>query len=155
MTISTCGIVSGINSLSSIPEQFTLAISLHSAQQNTRDALMPKMVHTPLPQLKRAIQQYQHVTKRRVSFEYALMKGVNDSSEELEALLAFCKGMLCHVNLIPLNEVQGSSFKPVSLPIMKRWQTILNKNGIETTIRNSRGSDISGACGQLKNSRAL
>lgn len=152
ITISTCGIIQGIQRLSDEPEQFTLAISLHSAQQAVRDALMPSLAHIPLRQLKRSLLDYREKTNRRVSFEYLMIKDLNDTDEALKALLSFCKGMLCHVNLLPLNKTAGNPFQPSAAATMKHWVSALSQHGIETTVRNSRGSDIAGACGQLKNS---
>lgn len=149
ITISTCGIISGIEKLSQEPEQFTLAVSLHSAIQETRDELMPAVVNQPLGNLREALIAYAEKTGRRFSFEYALMKGVNSSVNHLEALYQYCKGLLCHVNLIPLNEIEDSPFKPVSKRELLLWQETLEDQGISCSIRNSRGSDIAGACGQL------
>jgi 23S rRNA (adenine2503-C2)-methyltransferase len=105
----------------------------------------------PLPQLKDALLSYVERTGRRPSLEYTLIKGMNDSQEDLDALIDFTQGLLCHVNLIPLNEIDDSPFKPVSTQTTNRWVRELSKRGKETTIRNSRGADIDGACGQLKN----
>lgn len=154
ITVSTCGVISGIKRFSQEPEQFTLAISLHSAVQETRDHLMPGVTNYPLLELRKTVQDYLDETDRRVTFEYALMRGINDSPRELEALIDFCSGMLCHVNLIPLNEVPDSSFHPVTHKHMQEWCDQLNAAGVNATIRNSRGSDIAGACGQLANSYA-
>lgn len=151
MTISTCGIIPGIRRLSEEPEQFTLAVSLHAALQKTRDELMPGVAKYNLQQLKKALQAYVGATNRRVTLEYAMISGINDSVEDREALENFCAGLLCHINLIPLNKITNSPFQPSSAKTMTHWQTALQKNGIETTIRHSRGSDIAGACGQLKN----
>lgn len=152
ITISTCGIVRGILKLSEEPEQFTLAVSLHSAEQKVRDRLMPAMAQTPLSGLKDALLEYREKTNRRVTFEYIMIKGVNDTDRALEHLLSFCKGMLCHVNLLPMNKVSGSPYQPSDERTMRLWVASLEQRGIETTVRNSRGSDIAGACGQLKNS---
>ena len=151
MTISTCGIIPGIRRLSEEPEQFTLAVSLHAALQKTRDELMPGVAKYPLQQLKKALQAYVRATNRRVTLEYAMISGINDSAEDREALEDFCEGLLCHINLIPLNKIVDSPFQPSLTKTMTHWQATLQKNGIETTIRHSRGSDIAGACGQLKN----
>jgi 23S rRNA (adenine2503-C2)-methyltransferase len=151
MTLSTCGIISGIEKLSREPEQFTLAVSLHAARQEVRDTLIPRCKNMPLPQLKDALLSYVERTGRRPSLEYTLIKGMNDSQEDLDALIDFTQGLLCHVNLIPLNEIDDSPFKPVSTQTTNRWVRELSKRGKETTIRNSRGADIDGACGQLKN----
>lgn len=133
-----------------IPEQFTLAISLHAARQNVRDKIMPHMKSQSLEQLKEALLDYVTLTNRRVTLEYLLLEGVNDSEEDLDALLNFCDGLHCHVNLLPYNEVSGSSYIPTRKERLHQWQNALSENGIETTVRNSRGSDIAGACGQLK-----
>jgi 23S rRNA (adenine2503-C2)-methyltransferase len=110
---------------------------------------MPAMKNISLLQLKKALNQYVEKTNRRVSFEYALMKDVNDSQDDLSSLISFCKDILCHVNLIPLNEIEESPFKPVSSSVMHYWESQLQKERIPSSIRKSRGSDISGACGQL------
>lgn len=152
ITISTCGIVQGINRLAQEPEQFTLAVSLHSADQRLRDELMPAMANTPLPELKQALVEYREKTNRRVTFEYLMVKDLNDTQEALKKLISFCSGMLCHINLLPINKVAGSPYQPSSSSLMRAWVETLENHGIETTIRKSRGSDIAGACGQLKNS---
>lgn len=151
ITISTCGIVPGIEKLSEIEEQFTLAVSLHSAIQETRNSIMPGVKKYSLADLKKALSQYIQRTNRRITFEYALMKNVNDSPEHLDSLIRYCDGLLCHVNLIPLNEVPESPYHPVTDSTMLHWEKTLLSNGIETSIRNSRGGDIAGACGQLAN----
>lgn len=153
ITVSTCGIIPSIEKFSFEPQQYTLAISLHSAKQETRDTLMPYCSNYPLTYLKETLQNYISRTNRRVSFEYALIKGVNDSDDDLQALLRFCNGLLCHVNLIPLNDIEESEFKPSPLKVLQSWENTLNREGISTTIRDSKGSDITGACGQLKNKR--
>lgn len=154
ITVSTCGITSGIERLGHDPHQYTLAVSLHSAQQVVRDTLMPRCSAQTLPRLKSALQSYQEASGRRVSFEYLMIAGVNDTDEALSALIDFAKGLLCHVNLIPLNDVEHSPLKPSAKQTIAHWQRTLQNVGIETTLRNSRGSDIDGACGQLKNKLA-
>ena len=154
ITLSTCGIISGINKFATEPEQFTLAVSLHSAVQETRDKIMPGVKGQPLDALKDALKTYGEQTKRRPTLEYALMDGVNDSNEHLGALIDFCRGMLCHVNLIPLNPIkrnpdEDQSYLMDPSPRMPEFESMLAKQGIEVSIRNSRGSDIDGACGQL------
>lgn len=151
ITISTCGIISGIERLSDEPEQFTLAISLHSAVQSTRDELMPKVSQQPLPLLKTALKNYTQKTGRRVSLEYLLIKNVNDSDEQLRALLDLCRGLLCHINLLPMNPVEGAPFQPATEKTVRHWMKTLEAEGVEISMRKSRGSDIDGACGQLKN----
>lgn len=153
ITVSTCGLVKGIERFAEEPEQFTLAVSLHAARQEVRDQLMPGVSGQRLGTLRQALDRYANATGRRFSFEYALMDGVNDSKEDLEALIAYCRRLLCHVNLIPLNEVEGSPFKPVSLQLMGIWRDYLEDAGIPASVRRSRGSDIAGACGQLAGRR--
>lgn len=152
ITVSTCGILQGIDAFSDAPEQFTLAISLHAAIQSKRDHLMPRVSNQKLPALKRALLCYVEKTNRRVTLEYLLIKGVNDGVEDLNALLDFCEGLLCHVNLLPMNTIEGSPFQPASKKTVDQWISTLSHHHIETTLRRSRGSDIAGACGQLKNS---
>lgn len=151
ITVSTCGICPGIDKFSREKEQFTLALSLHSAIQKTRDELMPKMANTPLPELKQTMANYVERSGRRATFEYLLIRDVNDSDRELEALKRFCGGMLCHVNILPVNDIDGSPFKPASKQTVSKWISELEKIGVEATLRDSRGADIDGACGQLKN----
>lgn len=150
ITISTCGIIDGIQRFAQEPEQFTLAISLHSAIQSKRDRIMPALARQPLQNLKKAIQEYISIKNRRVTFEYLLLDGINDGEEDLLALVEFCSGLLCHINLIPFNET-GGAFRGVSQSYMRSWVDYLESHHISTTIRNSKGADISGACGQLKN----
>lgn len=154
ITVSTCGLVKGIYAFANEPEQFTLAISLHAARQEIRDRLMPRLSSQPLSQLRTALNIYTEKTGRRFSFEYALMKGENDSEEDLRALISYCKGMLCHVNLIPLNKIDDSPFKPASQSQIKYWESQLQANGVAVSIRASRGSDIAAACGQLAYKRS-
>lgn len=151
ITISTCGVLKGIERLSQEPEQFTLAVSLHSARQHIRNALMPHMEGQPLRQLKAVLGKYIEETGRRVTLEYLLLKDINDDDEDLQALVRFCEGLLCHVNLLPLNSAAPTFFEPSNDSTLQYWQNELGNRHIETTIRNSRGADISGACGQLKN----
>lgn len=153
ITVSTCGILKEIERFSREPEQFTLAISLHSAVQDTRDLLMPMLKHAPLTALKRELLRYTERTKRRVTLEYALIKGINDSSEHLEALAAFCKGVLCHVNIIMFNDIPESPYRPAPQRTLFQWEQYLSARNVNATVRQSRGSDIDGACGQLANSR--
>lgn len=151
ITISSCGIIPGIERLAREPEQFTLAVSLHSALQDTRDRLMPKVAKYPLTALKKSLSHYILATKRRVTFEYIMIDGVNDGKDALKALLQFCDDLLCHVNLIPINAVEGQSFQPSDRKTIRNWLETIQRNGLECTLRHSKGSDIFGACGQLKN----
>lgn len=149
ITVSTCGVVSGIERFTEEPEQFTLAVSLHAARQEARDVLMPAMQSQRLGTLRQALDRYATATGRRFTLEYALMQGVNDAPEDLDALVKYCRRLLCHVNLIPLNEVPGSEFVPAPPETARTWQETLEQSGIPASIRRSRGTDISAACGQL------
>ena len=149
ITVSTCGLVSGIERFMKEPEQFTLAVSLHAARQEVRDRLMPGVKGQRLGTLRQALDAYANATGRRFSLEYALMEDVNDSQEDLDALVGYCKRLLCHVNLIPLNEVDGSPFRPVPNARLREWRDALEAQGVPASIRLSRGADIAGACGQL------
>lgn len=150
LTVSTCGLIPQITRFSKEPEQFTLAVSLHSAIQRTRDALMPGVKRYSLLRLYDAMGEYADRTGRRPTYEYALIKGVNDTDEELQYLVDFCRDTLCHVNLIQLNEVPGSRFQPASKRRAEDFVRRLGSVGVEATIRDSRGADIDAACGQLR-----
>lgn len=151
ISVSTCGILPGIERFSEEPEQFTLAVSLHAARQGVRDLLMPNVARFKLGSLKSALQEYIAKTNRRVTLEYIMIDGVNDADEDLKALQKFCANLLCHVNLIPINAIEGSVFQPSEPETINRWLNAIQKKGTEATLRDSRGSDIDGACGQLKN----
>jgi 23S rRNA (adenine2503-C2)-methyltransferase len=149
LTVSTCGIIPGIRKFSKEPEQFTLAISLHSAVQSTRNLLMPGVKRYSLLHLHETMADYVAATGRRPSYEYALISGFNDTDNELSALVDFTAGTLAHVNIIRLNDVEGSKFRPSSQARAEEFVHRLERAGVETTIRNSRGTDIDAACGQL------
>ncbi|MDR1015064.1 MAG: 23S rRNA (adenine(2503)-C(2))-methyltransferase RlmN [Coriobacteriales bacterium] len=154
LTVSTCGLLTPLGRFSHEPDQFTLAVSLHSAVQATRDALMPALAQQPLAALREALASYGERTRRRPSLEVTLVSQVNDTPAEVEALIGFARGMLCHVNLIPLNPPSpplSEGIGPSSPP--ERCAAIasqLQAAGVECSIRRSRGMDIGGACGQLK-----
>ncbi|MCI1665820.1 MAG: 23S rRNA (adenine(2503)-C(2))-methyltransferase RlmN [Atopobiaceae bacterium] len=150
LTVSTCGVVPMIRRFAQEPEQFTLAVSLHSAIQQTRNYLMPGVHKYSLARLHDAMADYVERTGRRPTYEYALIAGVNDTENELEALMAFCQGTLAHVNLIQLNDCPGSRLKPSTQERAEQFVHGLGSVGVEATIRNSRGADIDAACGQLK-----
>lgn len=150
LTISTCGLVSGIQRLSEEPEQFTLAVSLHSAIQSTRDSLMPGVRGVPLVKLRQALVDYSGATGRRPSVEYSLVSGVNDTEAELHALIEFCRGLLIHVNLIPINPVDETGFERPGSAAVRRFERALHEAGVEVSVRTERGADIDAACGQLK-----
>lgn len=149
LTISTCGVIPGIERLAREPEQFTLAVSLHSAVQETRDRIMPGVRRWRLEDLQATLIDYTQRTGRRPTLEYAVIGGQNDSPAEVAALVAFARGWMCHVNLIPVNPVEGTG---ASRPVDARVAEIaasLAAAGVETSVRAERGTDIEAACGQL------
>ncbi len=150
LTVSTSGVIPMIKRFANEPEQFTLAVSLHSAVQRTRDMLMPGVKKWSLLHLYDIMGEYVDKTGRRPTYEYALIKGVNDTEDELAALCDFCRDNLAHVNIIKLNDVKGSRFQPSSDARAGEFVRRLASVGVEATIRNSRGSDIDAACGQLR-----
>lgn len=155
ISVSTCGIIPGIERFAQEPEQFTLAVSLHAARQSVRDLIMPSVAKYSIRDLKHALTEYTKQTNRRVTLEYIMIEGVNDTEADLSALNSFCTNLLCHVNLIPINTVPGSAFQPSSRETIKLWVESIHAHGKEATVRDSRGSDIEGACGQLKNTKCF
>jgi len=153
LTVSTCGLVPGIRRFGSEPEQFTLAVSLHSAVQKTRDLLMPGVARWPLDELRVTLDEYGEVTGRRPSLEYALIEGVNDSAAQADALVSFCRGLLVHVNLIPMNPVSGTGLARTSDERVRHFVRALEASNIEVSVRAERGADIDAACGQLRQRR--
>lgn len=149
LTVSTCGIVPMIRRFAKEPEQFTLAVSLHSAVQATRNLLMPGVRKYSLGRLHEVMEEYVEKTGRRPTYEYALIGGVNDNANELDALCDFTRGTLAHVNLIQLNDLEDSKLKPSTTEKAELFVRALASVGVEATIRNSRGADIDAACGQL------
>lgn len=150
MTVSTCGLIAGIQRFADEPEQFTLAVSLHSAVQQTRDRLMPGVKGVSLTDLRTSLIEYAEKTGRRPSLEFALVAGVNDTDEEVRALIEFTRGLLVHVNLIPVNPVTESGLMRPDPDRPQAVATRLERAGITATVRAERGSDIDAACGQLR-----
>ncbi|MCM1991063.1 23S rRNA (adenine(2503)-C(2))-methyltransferase RlmN [Oceanirhabdus seepicola] len=150
ITLSTCGIVPEILELSEKGLQITLAISLHASNDEIRKKSMPIANKYTIKEVIEACKQYICKTKRRVTFEYALIEGLNDEKEHAEELATLLKGMLCHVNLIPINEVKESGYKKPDKKRIDSFKSILEKNKIETTVRREMGADINAACGQLR-----
>jgi 23S rRNA (adenine2503-C2)-methyltransferase len=149
ITISTSGIIDGIYDLIDRPGEVNLAVSLHSVEDQTRTRLVPINRKYPLNKLRRAIEEYCHITGRRVTFEIVLLDRVNDQENDAMNLVNFCQGLICHVNLVRFNPFPHSIFAPTSKENEKEFRKILKKSGIPVTIRNSKGSDILAACGQL------
>lgn len=150
ITVSTCGIVDKIYDLSELKLQITLAISLHAPNDEIRKRIMPIANKYSIEDLIKSAKYYAEKTKRRVTYEYALISGINDSKQCALELSSRLKGSLCHVNLIPVNDVKEKSYIKSSDDVIKNFAEILTKNNIETTIRRKLGSDINAACGQLR-----
>lgn len=150
ITLSTCGIVPKIYELADLEIPINLAISLHSPYDDKRKEIMPVANKYSISEILDACRYYIKKTNRRVTFEYSLIKGVNDGKKEAEALAALLKGMLCHVNLIPINEVDERDFKKPDKAFIYKFRDYLEERNIPATVRISMGSDISGACGQLR-----
>jgi 23S rRNA (adenine2503-C2)-methyltransferase len=151
ITLSTVGIVPRIYDLAEEFLQITLAISLHEVDEAKRTALIPVNQKYSVEEIIKACKFYTKKTKRRITFEYSLINGVNDNMATAIALGKLLKGMLCHVNLIPINAVVEKDFKPSSEINIIKFKETLEKFGIVTTIRREMGSDINAACGQLRN----
>lgn len=151
ITVSTVGIVPKIYELADEGLQITLAISLHESINEKRDAIIPVNKKYPIDALLKACRYYIKKTKRRITFEYALINGVNDTIETAERLSELLSGMLCHVNLIPINAVQEKNYIPSEN--IQRFKKTLEQSGINTTVRREMGSDINAACGQLRNQK--
>ena len=150
ITVSTCGLVPEIRRLSEEKLQITLAISLHAPNDALRKTLMPVANKYTIDELLSACRDYFKATGRRISFEYSLIAGVNDAPEQAEELAGRLKGLNCHVNLIPVNPVKERSFRRSERTKVLDFKIKLEKYGINVTIRREMGSDIDGACGQLR-----
>ncbi|MCQ2463476.1 MAG: 23S rRNA (adenine(2503)-C(2))-methyltransferase RlmN [Clostridia bacterium] len=150
ISLSTCGVVDGIYKLLEKKLQLTLSISLHAPNDEIRSRTMPVNSKWNIDTLLKACRKYAAETSRRISFEYAMISGVNDSDECAGELAQRLKGMLCHVNLIPVNEVEGTGCKKSSPERLKRFISILEAKGITATVRRTLGSDINASCGQLR-----
>ncbi|MGN0305689.1 MAG: 23S rRNA (adenine(2503)-C(2))-methyltransferase RlmN [Lachnospiraceae bacterium] len=150
ITVSTCGLVPQIRSLAEERLQITLALSLHAPSDEKRRELMPVANRYPLAQVMEACRYYFEQTKRRVTFEYALVAGVNDSKEDAAALGSLLKPLNCHVNLIPVNPIKEREYRQSARTHIEAFKNHLEKNKINVTIRREMGRDIDGACGQLR-----
>ncbi len=153
ITVSTCGLVPKILEFSEFPLQINLAISLHAPNNKLRDKIMPINKAYPLEELIKAIKHYLKKTNRRITFEYILLKDVNDSPECALELVQLVKGINCYINLIPYNETNNIDFKRTNTIQIMRFYDILKKNNINVTIRKEFGSKISAACGQLRSKK--
>ena len=150
ISISTSGIVPKIYELADKDLQCTLSISLHSASNEKRSAMMPINNAYNIEELMKACRYYIQKTNRRISFEYALAKENNDNLEDAKELVKLLKGMLCHVNLIPINKIENGKFNKSTNENIMKFRDYLNSHGIVATIRRELGSDIDAACGQLR-----
>jgi 23S rRNA (adenine2503-C2)-methyltransferase len=154
VSLSTCGLVPEIDRLAGERLGLTLSVSLHAPDDETRKAIMPIARRYPLPELMAACRRYFERTGRRVSYEYALIAGKNDSPMQAKKLCALLAGQNCHVNLIPVNEVAERDCRRGSREAIERFQHLLVRGGLNATIRRELGSDISAACGQLRRETA-
>lgn len=152
ISLSTCGLVPEILKLAKEAMPITLSISLHAPNDEIRGSTMPINKKYSIDKLIEACKIYTETTKRRISFEYAVIAGVNDSPDNAAELARKIKGMLCHVNLIPVNAVEGTGYKQGDRYRIENFKNILEKFGIETTVRREMGADIQAACGQLRRS---
>lgn len=151
ITLSTVGLIPMIDRMSDEGLQVNLAVSLHAPNNPLRSKLVPLSRRYPVDDLLASVRRYIAKTNRRVTFEYALMRGTNDSPALAEDLADKLRGILCHVNLIPLNPIPDSSFQPTSDRDTQRFAEILQKGGISATVRIRRGIEIDAGCGQLRN----
>lgn len=150
ITVSTCGIIPNIYRFAKDFPQVNLAISLHSPTDKGRSKIMPVNRKYPLKELIKACRQYTEETSRRITFEYTLVRGVNDDEEHADMLANLIRGMRCHVNLIPLNKVEETGLETTARKQAEKFLAALEKRNTAATIRRELGDDIDGACGQLR-----
>lgn len=153
LTVSTCGIIPKIKEFAKLKLQVNLAISLHAPNNEIRNKIMPINKVYPIEDLMEALKEYYELTNRRLTFEYVMLEGVNDSVECAEELSKLVKGMNCYINLIPYNETNNLNLKRANIVQMMKFYDILKKNKITVTIRREFGSNISAACGQLRSKK--
>ena len=152
LTVSTCGLVPRMKQLADLKLQITLALSLHASSQEKRKELMPVANSYELSEVLDACRYYFDKTGRRITFEYSLVGGVNDTDEDAERLVKLVSGMNCHINLIPVNPIKERDYVQSDHEEILKFKNKLEKNGINVTIRREMGRDIDGACGQLRKS---
>ena len=150
ISLSNCGLVDKIYELADLNLQITLSVSLHASNDRVRDEIMPVNHRYKIPELMKACRYYTDKTHRRISYEYSLIKGVNDNAAQAKELAALLHGMLCHVNLIPVNYVEEAGFEKSGRLQIYAFQKVLQDHGINATIRRTLGADINAACGQLR-----
>ena len=152
ISLSTCGVVKNIYKLMEFDIPITLSISLHAPNNEIRDTIMPVNKAYDINELLTACREYIEKTKRRISFEYSIIMGVNDSENHAKMLSSLLKGMLCHVNIIPVNKVTETGFEKPDRRKIDKFVDVLLKNKINATVRRELGSDINASCGQLRRS---
>ncbi len=152
VTVSTCGIVGKIRALADEKLQITLALSLHASNQEKRRQLMPVANKYELSDVLDACRYYFRQTGRRITFEYSLVGGVNDTDQDAKELAGLLAGLNCHVNLIPVNPIRERDYVQPNRGVVLAFQKKLEQYGINATIRREMGRDIAGACGQLRKS---
>ena len=150
ISLSTCGLVDRINRLAEEKLQLTLSVSLHAPLNEIRSTIMPVNKRYPVEVLLEACRAYYQKTGRRISFEYAMIRDLNDSREMAEILAKKLDGIAAHVNLIPLNNIEESPLKPSTRKTVMEFQQVLEGHGIPATVRRTLGSDIDASCGQLR-----
>ena len=150
ISISTSGLVPRIYDLANEKIQCTLSISLHATTDEKRSSMMPVNNRYNIEELMKACKDYIKITNKRISFEYALAKDNNDNLEDAQRLVDLLKGMLCHVNLIPINKIENGKFSKSTNETILKFRDFLNEHGIVATVRRELGSDIDAACGQLR-----
>ena len=150
ISLSTCGLVPKIDALAEKKLQLTLSVSLHAPNDQIRDTIMPVNKAYPTEELLSACRRYYAATNRRISFEYAMINGVNDTEAAAKELIRRLKGLPAHMNLIPLNHVEESPLKPSTRQAVQKFQKLLEDAGIPATVRRSLGGDIDASCGQLR-----
>ncbi len=150
ITLSTCGLIERFDDLASLDLQLTLTVSLHAPDDETRSQIMPANRGRGVDALIRACRRYYEKTGRRISFEYAMIDGVNDTEKHARLLVRRARDCGAHVNLIPLNHVEERRFKPSTQGHMKAFMKILDEGGVNYTVRRTLGSDVDASCGQLR-----
>ncbi|RIV73939.1 23S rRNA (adenine(2503)-C(2))-methyltransferase RlmN [Flagellimonas aequoris] len=151
ITVSTSGVPKMIKKMADEEVKFGLAVSLHSAIDEVRTSIMPFNANFPLKDLREALEYWYSKTKNRITYEYVVWKGINDTQEAVDALVKFCKFAPSKVNLIEYNPIDDGEFQQASEAAVTMYQNTLERNGITVTVRRSRGKDIDAACGQLAN----
>ena len=154
ISLSTCGLTERFDKLAALNLQLTLSVSLHAPDDETRSRIMPANRGRGVAQLMDACERYYRQTGRRISFEYAMIDGVNDSDAQAALLATHAKRVSAHVNLIPLNHVEESKLRPTPPERLKRFKALLEREGVNVTVRRSLGGDIDASCGQLRKKAA-